>query len=701
MSLLPYKVTALARTDSGGENIIPGASVTVLKKGGGYASLYESDLTTPIGNPFTCDSNGERQFWIAGGSYTISVAGGQSWEIRLSGASDIQSVATIADLRALEPIADGQQAELLGHTVAGVGGGPVYYDAADTTTADNNFTVVVTAGGKRWKRKDYYEAHLEDAGAIGTGNSDTAALIACVASGLPIKLTRWYRINEEVPYVSGLRVSGSGVYKSGFIADLPGAADPGGFPSNIFVYPGSGSHTNIHLSNFGGVHSDTTNVKTGLIDTISFTGLYVTDIVASLYRIARCTAGADILRFNNLERLAIPARFDDTFEDGGSALSIQGFNDVIINNVHGDDVAELIDFGIGDNATVECVSAISRAGSPQEAVDMGGVTNITLNNFRFAGFARGVYVKEEATTDCENIVISNGICTGFSTAGVDVFSRARYPVVPALAVVRNVSVSNVICVSDVEDSIALRVTNSGQSSGCDNVTFKDCIGIAEFSAFIGRAFSNLKIDGGYYKSLTNNVVDVRASASETATASDFVITNAEIDGSELSGSSLAAIRIVNVHAPTIKRNKKITASSSFRGVFCIDSRYPSIVGNEFGPCLRFIEMQWSVGSEGWLTNGTDNITNINVTGNKGNEWSDWACYTTWAYTAVPYLGAMYNDNMFLHASTSGTSGIVFGITDQSLAITSVVDNVLRAATPVLNGSRLVAASSTIRNIQNP
>lgn len=57
-------------------------------------------------------------------------------------------VATIADLRALEPAFDGQQVALLGHTVAGVGGGMFYHDAA-SAASDDNGTVFVTSGGKR------------------------------------------------------------------------------------------------------------------------------------------------------------------------------------------------------------------------------------------------------------------------------------------------------------------------------------------------------------------------------------------------------------------------------------------------------------------------------------------------------------------------------------------------------------------------
>lgn len=67
-------------------------------------------------------------------------------------ATRVMQVATIADLRALEPAFDGQQVELLGHTVAGIGGGPFYADYSSSELDDDGVTVV-TVGGRRWVRR--------------------------------------------------------------------------------------------------------------------------------------------------------------------------------------------------------------------------------------------------------------------------------------------------------------------------------------------------------------------------------------------------------------------------------------------------------------------------------------------------------------------------------------------------------------------
>lgn len=160
MSYLPYKVTAIARSDNGDLNIIPGATVTVLTSAGGYATLREADLTTPILNPFNCDENGERQIYLQGGSYTFSVDGGQSWEVRLSGATDIQSVATIADLRLIEGAADDAQISLAGGDE--IRGG-LFRRVTDPSLSDDGVDVIrYAATDIYWVREDaewYNDVH--------------------------------------------------------------------------------------------------------------------------------------------------------------------------------------------------------------------------------------------------------------------------------------------------------------------------------------------------------------------------------------------------------------------------------------------------------------------------------------------------------------------------------------------------------------
>lgn len=85
--------------------------------------------------------------------------------------SRVVQVASIADLRSLEPAFDGQQCELLGHTVAGIGGGTFYADFG-SVAADDNGVTVVTTGGKRWVRRLEGFITPQMFGVIGDGVAD-------------------------------------------------------------------------------------------------------------------------------------------------------------------------------------------------------------------------------------------------------------------------------------------------------------------------------------------------------------------------------------------------------------------------------------------------------------------------------------------------------------------------------------------------
>lgn len=113
----------------------------------------------------------------------------------------VAQVATIADLRALEPAFDGQQVELLGHTVAGLGGGMFYSDYS-SSAADDNGVTVVTPGGRRWVRRlgGYVTPLMFGASGDGVAD-DTAAIAASIAAGRVIDFgdsTNTYKITSTI-----------------------------------------------------------------------------------------------------------------------------------------------------------------------------------------------------------------------------------------------------------------------------------------------------------------------------------------------------------------------------------------------------------------------------------------------------------------------------------------------------------------------
>lgn len=80
--------------------------------------------------------------------------------------------ATVTALRMVEPTINKQMISLVEYaTGTGYGGGILWYDNADTTSADNGVDVFVTAGGKRWKRMSSRITLLDAGGVPGTDSS--------------------------------------------------------------------------------------------------------------------------------------------------------------------------------------------------------------------------------------------------------------------------------------------------------------------------------------------------------------------------------------------------------------------------------------------------------------------------------------------------------------------------------------------------
>jgi hypothetical protein len=73
-------------------------------------------------------------------------------EAGLSPESVVGTQDTYADVRALTASYPFETIIVGGASVVGVGGGPFYLDPADVVSADNGGTILVDAGGRRWKR---------------------------------------------------------------------------------------------------------------------------------------------------------------------------------------------------------------------------------------------------------------------------------------------------------------------------------------------------------------------------------------------------------------------------------------------------------------------------------------------------------------------------------------------------------------------
>lgn len=128
------------------------------------------------------------------------------------------TVNTIADLRSLEPAFDGQQVEMLGHTVAGLGGG-VFYADYSSSAADDNGVTIVTTGGRRWVRKLGGFVTTEMFGATGDGVTDETSLVVAFFERVKAEKLFWvipagdYSINPDVP----IDITSSGICQGRFL----------------------------------------------------------------------------------------------------------------------------------------------------------------------------------------------------------------------------------------------------------------------------------------------------------------------------------------------------------------------------------------------------------------------------------------------------------------------------------------------------
>jgi hypothetical protein len=176
------------------------------------ATYTDSTLTAQNTNPVVLDSRGEAAVWLGPNAYTMTLKradGSLVWSedgvsdatqnllTNLSSSDPAQGVALVTgaprvvdNLTALRALlkTGSQRAIVLGDNSLGDGVYRVYrYDSTDTTTTDNNLTVIVATDGGRWKLIAPSAIH----GPRPSGNDDTAALTAAMNLAASLGVPLW------------------------------------------------------------------------------------------------------------------------------------------------------------------------------------------------------------------------------------------------------------------------------------------------------------------------------------------------------------------------------------------------------------------------------------------------------------------------------------------------------------------------------
>jgi hypothetical protein len=237
------------------------------------ATYTDSSGGTPNANPVVLDSQGYCDLWLTAGSkYKLvlspnndtdpptnpywtrdnivgsvdnSVLGGSGGSALVGDGStnvgDRLSAINLADYTALRAYAgSNKSARVTGYLVSSAPSGIAglfTVDDADTTSADNGGTIIVSANGKRWKRIFDGRVNVKWFGAIGDNDAakataNTAAFAACIAfcqsdspfGGYEMYVpTGQYKKNADlVPTKQYLSIRGDGMWLSNIISTTGG-----------------------------------------------------------------------------------------------------------------------------------------------------------------------------------------------------------------------------------------------------------------------------------------------------------------------------------------------------------------------------------------------------------------------------------------------------------------------------------------------
>lgn len=239
-----------------------------------YFNSSKLDEYVNSSDPTVVDRNGvTRKTWAGIEAETVTALSQLADPAPEKGAALIsrggQVVNSVAAIRLLSKSAPSKFCFATAHTAArqGLGGGAYWLDASDTTSTDDNGSVIVAADGGRWKLIVLGGVNVTCFGAVGDNTTENAAAFsaACAfAAGRPVIVPRTafgnrYRATGFVaPLGTIFEYQGGGVVTSGDVNNATitysGAGDAGEHRADTLT-KGFGVEINQPLTGTGGANT--------------------------------------------------------------------------------------------------------------------------------------------------------------------------------------------------------------------------------------------------------------------------------------------------------------------------------------------------------------------------------------------------------------------------------------------------------------
>lgn len=165
---------------------------------------------------------------------------------------------SVAQLRLIEPDIANQRIFVLAHTAGGkIGAGYFYYDNTDTSSVDDDGVVIVTPGGKRWKRECTYISTDFYGLVAGTVVDMSVALNKALQAAKNSKYKRLvctagtFYVNSALKHPSNVTLAGSGNYASAIMAlpTMPITENVIQNEKHVYQVFGTDYDENIHIEN--------------------------------------------------------------------------------------------------------------------------------------------------------------------------------------------------------------------------------------------------------------------------------------------------------------------------------------------------------------------------------------------------------------------------------------------------------------------